>query len=275
MSAVRTYREFTHHWSQRTRLRSMARDAAVSALGLRRSVARSAGWVAFPYYHHVFDDERAGFARQLKYMRNFGEFLDLDSVAALMATGQRIDGRYFCLTFDDGFRNVFTNALPILADAGARAAIFLPTSFMVGAESDRTPRYDFFDHGQVNIEFLNWDEVRALKSAGTIIGSHTVHHARLADISLAEAEQELTGSKLEIERETGGPCDHFCSPFGIPGRDFRMHEHPQLAKKLGYRSFSTTQRGLNRVEDPSLILNRDHMLANWGPAQIRYFFGAR
>jgi len=67
LSPVRTYRDFAAGQSALARVRELARDAAIRLLSVGRSLDKD-NWIRFPYYHHVFDDERDGFARQLKYM---------------------------------------------------------------------------------------------------------------------------------------------------------------------------------------------------------------
>jgi hypothetical protein len=56
--------------------------------------------------------------------------------------------------------------------------------------------------------------------------------------------------------------------------DYDPSRHPQMAGRVGYRSFLTTQRGSNRQGRSSLDIRRDHLLANWGNYQLRYFLGA-
>ena len=269
---VRTYADFSSYWGRGGRLRGIARDAVIHALSMGRNIERTSGWVRFPYYHHVFDDERHGFARQLDYLREFGEFLSLDDVVHLLESGDVIDGRYFCITFDDGFKNCLTNALPILLDRGVSAAFFVTAGY-IGSdiEKDREKLLGFFDHAPVLMEFLSWEECSEMSAAGMTIGSHTVNHARLAELADADARQELDTSKAMIAENLGQACDHFCCPFGIPGRDYNVERDPGLAMAAGYKSMLTTERGATRRGDPPHQIRRDHTLANWGNHQLRYF----
>ena len=268
MQPVRNFTDF----GNTGRLRGLVRNAAVLALSMGRDIGATSGWVRFPYYHHVFDDERLGFARQLGYLRGFGDFVSVDDVVSLLDSGAAIDGRYFCITFDDGFKNNLTNAVPILLDHGAVAAFFVAAGYIgLDVEKDRDNLLDFFDHGKTLMEFLDWDDCRKMALAGMTIGSHTVNHARMADLNDAAAESELANSKKMIEYNLGRPCEHFCSPFGIPGRDFNIERDPDLAKQAGFRSMSTTERGATRQGDNPYRIRRDHTLANWGNHQLRYF----
>ncbi|MBL6959259.1 MAG: polysaccharide deacetylase family protein [Rhodospirillales bacterium] len=273
LSPIRTYRDFVAGQSALARAREFARGAAIRVLSAGRSPDKEG--IRFPYYHHVFDDERDGFARQLKTMASMGDFISLDDAVAMLDGGDAIDGRYFCITFDDGFRNWATNAVPLLLDAGTTAAFFIVTGFIgTSLEADRDKLLGFYDQGDLLMEFLSWDDCRAMVEAGMTIGSHTMNHVHLADLDDDSAEAEMKGSKDAIEAELGRPCDHFCCPFGREGIDFLRTSHPGMAEKAGYKSFLTGRRGAMRRGASAMMIRRDHMLAGWGDYQLKYFFSS-
>ena len=267
-----TYRQFRAGESPRERVRTVIRDSAVNVLAKRRTVPLS-NWIRFPYYHHVFDDQRVGFEAHLRWMKNLATPISLDDAVVMLADDAGIDGRYFCVTFDDGYKNCITNALPILAGLGIPAAFFIPVAFVGAGTEERNiallGRIAAYDRSLT--EFLDWDDCRRLLAEGMTIGSHSVSHPRLIDLSASEVEHELVASKQAIEGQLGVECRHFSCPKGRPGLDFVVDRDPHIAAQLGYRSFLTTRRGTAHQRLPMLI-HRDHMVASWSVDQLRYFF---
>jgi hypothetical protein len=281
LSPVRTYRDFIAGQSVAERVRRFARDAAVLALSAFQSPdvvgggGGGGGWIRFPFYHHVFDDERDGFARQLDTMASWGDFIELDDAVALLEAGDPIDGHYFCVTFDDGFKNWITNAMPILLEKKAPAAFFVVTGYIgTSLDRDRDKLLRFYGGGGPLMEFLDWDDCRKMADAGMTIGSHTINHVHLAELDDAAASAEITGSKQTIETELGRTCDHFCCPFGREGIDYDAARHPDLIRRAGYRSFLTGQRGAMTQGGSSMLIRRDHLLCGWGNHQLKYFFSS-
>src|SRR5689334_14014446 len=92
--------------SSMLRLRNAVRSGALSLLG---RVARDpAGpFLRCVYCHYVFDDQVASFRRILETLQTLGTFVDTATCVAMLGGERPIDGRYFHLSFDDGFRNVF------------------------------------------------------------------------------------------------------------------------------------------------------------------------
>lgn len=272
VAPTRSYGEFVARMSVRTRVRSAVRDLALRGLSLGRRIDGN-GWIRFPYYHHVFDDERRGFARQLDYLRRFGDFVSIDEATGMLSSSDPLDGRYFCVGFDDGFKCCAENAVPILAERRIPAVFYVVTG-LVGrsfAPDDPVARETFGFLGRsTSLDFMDWDDCRALVAAGMTIGSHAATHPYFDRIDRDTAMMELKQSKEIVERETARPCGHFCVPYGL----FDTARDPALAGEAGYVSFATGTRGLNRPGHGAMLLQRDHLLANWGDHQVRYFMSS-
>jgi peptidoglycan/xylan/chitin deacetylase (PgdA/CDA1 family) len=270
---TRTYAEFTARAPLAHRVRAITRDLAIRALAIGRRIG-GRGWVCFVYYHHVFADEQAGFARQLRFLADHGEFLSIDDALAVLRRERPHDGRYFCVGFDDGLKSCTTGALPVLAEMRI-PAVFYVVSDLIGrsfAAADALARDVFgFKGADTALEFMSWEDCRALQAAGMTIGSHSRSHARLAGLDRARALAEMTDSKRAIERELGRECRHFCAPYGLPGRHFDPARDPALAREAGYASFASGVRGAMTPNADPFVLKRDHLLANWGEHQLRYF----
>lgn len=253
-------------------VRAMARDVAIFALSLGQSIGRSRGWIRFPYYHHVFDDERRGFERQLRYLRNFGDFVGIDQAVDWWERGESIDGRFFCVTFDDGMRNQFTNALPILVAQDVPACFFIPSGFVGHNTADAPELKQRLSRAALGpVEFVTWDDCRAMIAEGMAIGSHTDGHRRLSDLTAEQSRAELRASRCTLERELAAPVAHFAAPWGVPDVDYLEARDVALAMEEGYRSFLTTRRGPNVGPSSRLGVRRDLLSAKSGLHHLRHF----
>jgi peptidoglycan/xylan/chitin deacetylase (PgdA/CDA1 family) len=232
-------------------------------------------WIQIQFYHWVLDDQRDAFRRQLRFLRRYGEFISLDDTVTVLQSGTRIGGSYFCVTFDDGFRNCFTNAVPVMKELEVPAAFFIPTKY-IGLDLHRdweqiAPFYErSWSRYQGVFEFLDWDQCRQIAAAGFEVGSHTRTHVRLTSLTPAQAEQELALSKEEIQARLRLPCKHFCCPWGKPGRDFDPTVHPGMARRLGYASFLSTEEGVSLAGDSAFHLRRTGCDPEFSPAMVRY-----
>jgi peptidoglycan/xylan/chitin deacetylase (PgdA/CDA1 family) len=182
------------------------------------------------------------------------------------------EGRYLVVTFDDGYKNNFEIAAPILQKHRIPACFFVVTDFISikAGDHQRIAFYakNAFFASQPS-ENMSWADVRHLIQSGFEIGSHTHTHPHLSSLSKAQVSEELTKSKLCIEENTGQPIRHFSWPYGR-AEDFDLNFR-ELVQKAGYVSCCSGIRGLNDQRSDLFYLHRDEVRAYWPLFMIKFF----
>ncbi|HJH24591.1 MAG TPA: polysaccharide deacetylase family protein [Paenalcaligenes hominis] len=184
------------------------------------------------------------FARQMQWLKRLG-YTGL-SLAELepYVLGQKT-GRVVGITFDDGYQNVYDNALPVLKKLGFSSTNFIVSGEIAGqntwAQRAGSPSADLMDERSI----LRWVD------AGQEIGSHTVSHERLAELDDNEVQVQLQRSKSDLEQLIQTEVQSFCYPYGSVSTAVKA----QVAA-LGYKRAVTTERGLAHAHDDVYALPR-------------------
>ncbi|MDR3591712.1 MAG: polysaccharide deacetylase family protein [Negativicutes bacterium] len=137
------------------------------------------------------------------------------------------------LTFDDGYRDNYENAFPVLQRNGMTAAFFIITGMV------DTP------------ERITASQILEMAHYGMSFGSHTVSHRSLDELSGQEALQELTFSRQQLEDIVGRPVDFIAYPKG----GFN-NETIRIAKDTGYFGGLTVRYGTCSGDSPHYTLRR-------------------
>ncbi|WP_018638650.1 polysaccharide deacetylase family protein [Parafrankia elaeagni] len=158
--------------------------------------------------------------------------------------------RQVAVTFDNGFEDFVTRALPVLAEFGAGATLYVPTAY-VGQRARWLEPY-----AERELALLDWPTLAALTDRGIEIGAAGHRHVELDVVPPAIARYDVTASMRTIAEETGHRPSSFCYPFGYhsPGVR-RIVESAGFASacEMGYRIH---RRSRSRFQVSRLIVGR-------------------
>ncbi|WP_446744386.1 polysaccharide deacetylase family protein [Silvibacterium acidisoli] len=150
----------------------------------------------------------AVFASHMQYLRDQGyRALSVPVALQMLADGNECS-RTVVITFDDGCRDFYTEAMPILQKCGLNATLFVVTGIADG-----------HPHHFGNTKFMTWPEIREAAQSGIDVGSHTVSHPKLHSLSEANVRRELEQSKWTIEDKLGRPVRTISYPYAFPEED--------------------------------------------------------
>jgi len=166
------------------------------------------------------------FARQMQFLKSHHyNVVSLKTVGRLIQE-KKVPPKTVAITFDDGYRDNYIYAYPVLKRLGIPATIFVIYNEVGRPQADR----------------LNWDEIKEMQESGLItIGSHTLDHVPLVDIkSEAELRRQIIDSKKMFENKLKTSVDTFCYVGGM----FTPHIK-ELVRQAGYKYAVTTGLGIS------------------------------
>ena len=198
-----------------------------------------------PYYRTATSPKL--FAAHMGWLRARGyEVLGLQAGLEKFRRGNSDNSKLAVITFDDGFEDFYTAALPVLRQNNCSATVFLPTAFIANKNLDFKGR-----------ACMTWDEVRESQKAGIEFGSHTVNHPKLYELDLPQIRAELKESRAAIESEISQPVRSFAYPYAFPSADRAFVKvFVETLKETGYDFGVTTKIGLAGKDDDSFTLKR-------------------
>ena len=254
----------------RTALRGRIRSAALNLLG-RVTPIREQSFVRCLYLHYVYDDQVDTFRQLLVRLQKIGKFVSTDRVVRFITGGEPLDGRFFHLSFDDGFDNNHRNAFPILRELDIPAIFFIPTGLIGVADQVLADNW-WLTTNRGYTRTMDWDRVREMTDAGFEFGSHTRYHRRLSEISTDSGilAAEIAGSREEIRRQTGTACRYISWPYG--GSTDIDERAVEAIRDAGYEAAFSAVRGRVTPKTTSrLDIPRHHIEPEWPWPHVRYF----
>ena len=217
------------------------------------------------------------FDQQLKAYKNWGyqslQFKDLEDFTSGKRDWSQFPRRPLMITFDDGYTNNLTEALPVLKKYGMKAVIYLLAQNNI--------KNNYWDEGEIPLQSLmSPEERKKLFASGHFeIGSHGIEHKPLTKMSENEALHQLNESKIMLEKEFNAPILSYAFTYGL-----RTDDLAETAFSAGYNYIINTDQGGFHLSQPltsifrTPIFPQDQGFKLWRKVQPwyrRYFYFTR
>jgi len=208
-------------------------------------------------YHSISSYASAGFRpcivspesfdKHLSYLEQYHyTSLTITQLVQAMANGgSTLPARPVVLTFDDGYADFYSAALPALQRHGFTATLYITTGSVEG-----TSRW--LQHlGEGNRLMLNWEQLAEINSSGIECAAHTHTHPALDMLPPSAARDEIVRSKDLLEEHLGQRISSFAYPYG-----YYSSRVLQLVRDSGFDSACAIGRKMSSMHDNTFALAR-------------------
>ena len=189
------------------------------------------------------------FEMHMRYLKKNGFcVIGLADLARKIKSRLPIPRKSVAIAFDDGYRSILTNALPILKKFEFTATLFVNVYFL----ERKLPKHVYWHDWQT----LNWDDLRKLHEAGISIGSHALTHRSLAGMNTEELIGEIDASRKTIEGKISSEVYAFSFPHGR-----YTSEAKSILKDRGFLCACSSVNGANDKNADIFALKRTEITA--------------
>lgn len=196
----------------------------------------------------VISTSPAKFRRHMELLKEAGfRTVSLKEIINHIRNGKSFPGKSFAITFDDGFKNVYHEAFPVLKEYGFTATIFL-----VAGKCGGKNQWDNHSGNIPILDVLSWDEIVEMSDNGIDFGAHTMSHPELSVLSIEQAAKEIVDSKSIIQEHLKRAVLFFTYPYGLQTEGVKGIVKKEFAgaclDKMGYTTLKSDTYSLHRIE---------------------------
>lgn len=196
-------------------------------------------------YHSIGDNDYNftvrpdDFERQIKYLKDHHfKFLKLQDLGQILE-GALVFEKGVGITFDDGYKDFFDTALPVLKKYGIPSILFV--------HADR--KSDNLENG---VNLMSWEDIKMAKENGVEMGSHTYSHSNLKEMTEDEIKLEIDKSEETFQEKLG----EIPKTIAYPGGKF-TEKIIDAFKKRGYKLGFTIDRGMIKKGEHPFRIKRN------------------
>jgi peptidoglycan/xylan/chitin deacetylase (PgdA/CDA1 family) len=202
------------------------------------------------------------FRRQLAHLREHGyTATTVSGLVRDLDAGTPLTDRLVLITFDDGFADFHSHALPALEEFEFPATLYVTTGFVADQGDDLPlPRPG---------PMLSWGQVLEVAARGVEVGAHSHTHPELDAFFPRVLEREVARPKRLLEERLGREVASFAYPHGYASARLRRG-----VRAAGYRSACAVRNQPSHPGDDRFFLARQTMRPQTGPEAFRELLAA-
>lgn len=200
------------------------------------------------------------FGEQMKYLADHGfKSLSLDEYDEILRGEREVPERAVMITFDDGYSDIYSIAMPIARYYCLKLNVFICTGFIAFDKAfiyPETPLHAF-NHNESNPDWwrpLSWQEIKTMREEGMGIGFHGHTHRKMGQLSALEIHREFEKGLQIYTEKLGVACHHFAFPNGTA--DSYDETSVAIARHYGMQRLFTTRLKRTPIDAGEQLISR-------------------
>jgi len=255
-------------------MRSIFRDIFLSTAGFFKVPKPGIHILNAHYVTRGFfsvDRDKRIFEGFIRLLLNVGKIISLEE-ASKMVLAKEIPEKeiLIALTFDDGFEECYQVVAPVLSKFNVNAAFFVNANYI---ESTNEYQKGFNERiATFTKKPMSWQQVTELHKNGHLIGSHSLDHFNMANLSKEKLQIQIVENKRILEDKLNYSCDYFAWPYG----QFAHFTDENLLQVLKYHKYVYSGTDYKSyLSYDKKVLNRRQIEPFWPKNHINYFLGVQ
>ena len=214
------------------------------------------------------------FEAHVKALTNLAEIVSLSDLQTKLRSSSSFEKPLVALTFDDGYSNFYTQALPVLQRYHVPATLFVVTDSVGGQAPMAFDRWALKNKQRTSAEAwrpISWSEIESCLASGQVtLGSHSHRHLNGKHCDRADLEEEVEQSRSVLISRLGAECaSMYAYPYGSTRLGHVPVDYPYAVRAAGYQLAVTTDLALASPKSDPYLLPRIEAHAMDSPRVLR------
>lgn len=225
--------------------------------------------------HDDSDYNGQRFALLLENLYKYCDFINFENAVDKIINNEKVTRPKVAFSFDDGWRDCYTQIAPQLEKYGVNAMFFINPNAIEATEKNDIEYLNNFTNNITKSpgkHLMNWNQVKDLQRRGFKFGAHTLDHYCINDNNIIELEHQIVDCKSVIEDRLGESCEYFAFPYGriehanLTSINIACKHYKYVFSQSDHKHFFSFQ---------GRVINRRHFEPFWPTSHVKYFLSCK